>query len=349
MTPVAGHALPQVDLDHVFSGVGALWERLRGQQIFLAGGTGFVGKWLLESLLNANRELDLRCRITVLSRHPEVFITGYPHLNDGSTVTFVSGDVRDFDFPKGHYAFVINAATDVTAPGSSLETFATCVEGTRRLLDFARQASATDFLLISSGAVYGRQPASLATMPETYIGSPDPLDPKSAYGEGKHCSEWLASAYAVEYGLSAKIARCFAFVGPYLPLDKHFAIGNFIRDALAGRAIVIQGDGTPYRSYLYAADLAIWLWTILLAAPSRVAYNVGGDEIISIAELARRVNAVIGSTAEVKVLTSPDPGKMAERYVPDVRKAETELGLKNWISLDQAILRTARWNQSQSR
>jgi len=340
-----GKKLPQDDLIHAFDTVGPLWENFRGQRVFITGGTGFFGKWLLESLLYANQRLDLGCRITVLSRNPRVFAESNPHLSDPAIVSFVTGDVRDFAYPEGKYKFVIHAATDVVADTTAIDLFCSCLDGTRRVLDFAAQTGCSDFLLVSSGAVYGRQPVHLAAIPESYSGAPDPLNTKSAYGEGKRCAEWLANAYGEEHRFGVKIARCFAFVGPYLPLDKHFAIGNFIGDALSDRAIVIKGDGTAYRSYLYAADLAIWLWTILLQAPGGEAYNVGGAEAITITELAQRVTRLAGSEDKITVLTLFDPLKQADRYVPDVQKAEHELQLKTWISLDEAIYRTLQWSK----
>jgi dTDP-glucose 4,6-dehydratase len=219
----------------------------------------------------------------------------------------------------------------------------TIVRGTERTLEFAHQCGVEKFLFTSSGAVYGRQPTQLSQVGENYSGGPDPTDPRSAYGEGKRVAEHLCVLHHRRYGLQTKIARCFAFAGPYLPLDAHFAFGNFLHDGLRGGPIRVQGDGTPYRSYLYAADLAVWLWTVLFRGAAAQAYNVGDDRAISIAELAQQVAEHFGTTA--KVAREATAGKPVECYVPDVRRARDELGLRTRISLDEAIARTARWHQ----
>ena len=167
--------------------------------------------------------------------------------------------------------------------------FETNLEGTRHTLAFARACKARKFLLTSSGAVYGKQPSELSHISEDFRGAPDIADLNAAYGHGKRAAEFLCVAYSEEFGLTVKLARCFAFVGPYLPLDSGFAIGNFIRDGLEGKPVQVKGDGTQYRSYLYAADLAIWLWTILFKGQSGRPYNVGSGEDLTVQELSNIV------------------------------------------------------------
>ncbi len=337
--------LPQDDLALAFNAVGeASWRQLQGARVFITGGTGFVGKWLLATLVESDRRLALGCEVVVLSRDPAAFAAAAPNLHQH--VTLVKGDVRDFEFPAGTFSHFVHAATDVVAQNAPLDTFDTCVSGTRRVLDMARRSGAADVLLVSSGAIYGRQPPALERLAESYVGAPDPLATGSAYGEGKRVAEWLGAAYAAGAGLRVKTARCFAFTGPYLPLDKHFAIGNFLRDAMGGDAVIVQGDGTPYRSYLHAADMAAWLWAILLRGKTGAAYNVGGEEAVSIAELAHRIVRVIGSPARVETTWHAPEGGMPERYVPDVAKARSELALPTPLTLDEAIARTARWHRS---
>ena len=283
---------------------------------------------------------------TVLSRDPEAFRTSAPSLANAEGVSLTGGDVRNFTFPEGGFDTVIHAATDVSAELEPEDLFDTCIAGTRRVLDLAVGAGTQDFLLISSGAVYGRQPPDVLRVSETYAGAPDPLLLGSAYGEGKRASEWLCAATRARTGMRVRSARCFAFVGPYLPLDKHFAIGNFINAALEGREIIIQGNGTPLRSYLYAADMAAWLCAVLIKGRSGAAYNIGADAEISIGELAHRVARLLESSSLVRILGKHDSKAPVERYVPDNRLALTELCLSAPIPLDEAIIRTASWHRT---
>lgn len=343
MTP----PLPATDLDHVLTHTKGLWEEVRGQRLFITGGTGFFGRWLLESFVWANERLELKAEAVVLTRDPDAFAAKTPHLANHPALAFHGGDVRTFDRPRGEFSHVVHAATESSSQLNRerpLEMLDTIVLGTRRTLEFARAAGAHKFLLTSSGAVYGKQPAELTHISEEYLGGPDPTDPASTYAEGKRVAELLC-VLAGREGLECKIARCFAFVGPGLPLDAHFAIGNFIRDALVGEAIGIQGDGTPYRSYLYAADLAIWLWTILFQGATGRPYNVGSAEDLTIADLARTVATGVGQpNLEVRIARAPAPGRPPERYVPAIERAARQLGLRAWIELREAIRRTCQWH-----
>jgi dTDP-glucose 4,6-dehydratase len=344
--------LPIEDLDQVLDAVGPHWERLRGQRLLLTGGTGFIGKWLLATFLHANRRLNLSAKVVVLSRRPEAFLNEFPELRDAPEVIWLTGDVRDFALEAAYgCSYAIHAATDVVATSLPNEILDTCTAGTQRVLSaLGKDGMATRMVLLSSGAVYGRTPPEVSAIPEEWQGAPDPLAPSSAYGEGKRVSELLcAMAANARPELEVSIARCFAFVGPHLPLDKHFAIGNFIGAAMNGQDIRIQGDGTPLRSYLYAADLAHWLWVLLFAAKSGRAYNVGGSEALSIGDLAHRVNRVLNSSGDVLIAQSPYPGVPPQAYVPSVDRIATELALTPFVGLDDAILRTARWASQYTR
>jgi nucleoside-diphosphate-sugar epimerase len=341
------------DLDHILQQTQGLWEPLRGQNIFVTGGTGFFGRWLLESFAHVNDSLGLGASMVVLSRNPESFVAKATHLGKHPAISFVRGDIHSFTATnvrsrvgsKGptQFRFVIHAATEssgnMTAENPLL-LVDTITQGTRAALDFAGETGAKRFLFTSSGAVYGSQPSEITHVPETYLGGPDPLNSNSAYGEAKRLAELLCARYQKQHGLEPLIARCFAFVGPFLPLDAHFAIGNFIRDALHGGPIHVNGDGTPYRSYLYAADLAIWLWTILFKGQPSRAYNVGSEDAHTIHDIAKIV-AEVCRAGTVHVKERPDPTKSPQRYVPSCRRAAQELGLHQQIALADAISRTA--------
>jgi dTDP-glucose 4,6-dehydratase len=165
----------------------------------------------------------------------------------------------------------------------------------------------------------------------------------AGYAHGKRAAEFLCSVAAAQTELQAKIARCFAFVGPLLPFDADYAVGDFIRDALHRDRIEVTGDGTPRRSYLYAADLAVWLWTILFRGASGRPYNVGSEADLSIADLAQLVARVLRPGILVHIAEPPSAETVPARYVPATTRAARELGVRSRIVLDDAVLRTARW------
>lgn len=327
------------DLDHTFSQLPeSTWRLLDGRRIFITGGTGFVGKWLLATIIDVIDRLNLNCEITVLSRNPEKFKQAMPAI--AKKIDFISGDVKDFTIPKTNFDTVIHAATDVQAKCSPSEIFETCVDGTRRVLELVKQCGTTDFLLISSGAIYGPHPKGMTHVPESHLGGPNTLSGSSAYAEGKRVSEWLSCVQ--DSGANVKIARVFALIGPYLPLEGQFAIGNFLKAALTSDKIVIEGDGTPYRSYLHASDMAAWLWAVLLKGASGTAYNVGSSEELTISDLAERIVSVLGVDTQIQIKTPPiksDP----QYYVPDNQKILSELSLKQPLKLNDSIDRTAAW------
>ncbi len=333
------------DLDECLTRTQTLWDSLRDQHIFLTGATGFFGCWLLETLLHANRQLHLNAEITILTRHPETLQNKAPHLASDPALHTLVGDIRSFPFPPGRFTHIIHAATESSVPLNTetpLVMFDTIVEGTRRCLEFAQQAGTTRFLFLSSGAIYGPQPLDVSHVAEDAPTGPNPLDPTSAYAEGKRAAELLCAIAARNSALQPVIARCFAFAGPYMKLDAHFAIGNFIADQLAGRPIRVSGDGTALRSYMYTTDLMVWLWTILFRGTPLCPYNVGSEHAVSIRELAQTVSETLTPRVEFEILGTPGPGP-AQRYVPSTARAQQELGLRCEVPLSETIRRTQNW------
>lgn len=336
------------DLDHVLAHTSEVWKALRGERLFITGGTGFIGTWLLESFAWANDRFDLNARAIVLTRNANAFRAKAPYAANHSSVQLFPGSIQSFVFPQAECAFVIHAATDQVAPSQDepAGTFERELNGTRRVLEFVREGRVKRLLFTSSGAVYGRQPSELPCIPEEYIGSPSPIEMSSAYGEAKRASEFLCTAYARQFGFTAVLARLFTFAGPHLPLGSNFAIGNFVRDVLAGGPVKIAGDGSPYRSYLYAADLAIWLWHLLVRGESARPYNVGSSQLITIRDLAELTVNTLSPRMPIEIAGKPKPGAPVARYVPCVQRAADELGLRSIIPLTEQISRMYEWNRT---
>ncbi|MNG68196.1 dTDP-glucose 4,6-dehydratase [compost metagenome] len=325
-----------------------LQQALAGQHVLLTGGTGFFGAWLL-ALFQQLNEQGAGVSVTVLARNPSRFLKTQPCYRDCAWLHWLAGDVRELQSVPGQPVnLVIHAATDTSsaAHGNPLQVFDTVVTGARRVLDLAVRERAR-VLLIGSGAQYGplragaEHPGGVA---EDFAGACVSNSAGSAYAEGKRAQETLGAIYAKTHGIDVIMARCFAFSGPGLPLDGHFAIGNFVRDALFADQVVIQSCGTAVRSYLHGADLAAWLLVLLVRGGAGEAYNVGSDQAISIADLARRVVSRVAQEKQVRILGRAE-GSERSFYVPDISRARG-LGLDVWTSLDHSIDSMAAWAKS---
>jgi len=346
----SGDAVVAADVEGVVARGEDDFRRLAGRRILLTGGTGFVGSWLLETITAAVDQFGLDTTAIVLSRHPEVFERKHPHLAAHAGVRLVRADVRslpdDVIRTIGTVDMIVHGASASVAAGDALSPFDvidTIVDGMRSMLRVAAGSGRVPFLLLSSGAVYGApgdQP-----LDESYPVAPLASSPTSAYGEAKRLAEVMGSVATADGVADVATARLFTFVGPYLPLDQNFAVGNFLADALAGRDIEVAGDGTAVRSYLYAADLAAWLWAIAMRGMPGRCYNVGSDAPTTIAELAGAVASLDGGRPNVVIRGERREGAAPARYVPSTVRARTELGLEQTVTLHEALRRTADWHR----
>jgi nucleoside-diphosphate-sugar epimerase len=319
-------------------------SELDKKRIFITGGTGFFGIWLL-SVLRTLNERGVSVEVCVLSRDPGAFLSRYPQFQSLAWLSFTVGNVRDFTIPTGRFDFLLHAATETSASAhlDPVGIFDDIVLGTRQVLRVAQTCGVRRMLLISSGAVYGPQPLGLTHQPDDSQLACSSLLSASAYGEGKRVMELMGAMLQDRLGIESVVARCFAFCGPGLSLDGHFAIGNFVRDALFREQITVYGDGSPMRSYLYGADLAVWLLYLLLKGEGGVSYNVGSDEALSIKDLAFLVRDVLAPGKPVELLHQGDSKSLFRQYyVPSITRARA-LGCKPWTSLEESLLLTRQY------
>lgn len=331
-------ALPAADLAHILRLASPDLEALRGKNLFITGGTGFFGKWLLGGLHHANEELDLGVKITVLSRDPSKFLSRYPEAT--GHFSFVPGDLAELNYSLAtmRFDYIIHGGTDTiaftTEAEESQRSYA-ILWGTQQMLELMNTSHAHRMLNISSGAVYGPAAGKPGGAGET----DSQLDgPRTPYGKAKLEAEQMG----VVSGLDVVTARAFAFLGPHLPLDAHFAAGNFLRDAMRGGPIEVRGDGTALRSYLHPADLVVWLLRILVQGHRGQAYNVGSNEAVTTSQLARLIANSVQPKAEL-VIQSRQPQGAQNIYLPNIARARDELHLDVAIPLPDAIARTLGW------
>jgi nucleoside-diphosphate-sugar epimerase len=308
--------------------------------LLIIGGSGFFGKSILDAYrrgLLSSWNID---SITVLARNAICLNAQFPELIDGS-IKLVNEDITTcHELPLADYVIHAAASTDaadyIARPDVEKKNIQA---GTYNYCKLAKKFHRDSRIVYcSSGAVYGQQPSNLEQLFEEFAcGNVGEMAPeKRDYAIAKRDSE-KAIIELGGAGLSINIARCFSFVGTYLPRDKHFAIGNFIEDGLRGRDIKINADHEVFRSYMHADDLVRWLLTIAGADKECVhAYNVGSDQAVSIIELG----SIIGNFFGVNTISNAHTSSKVDRYIPSILKAKKDLKLQIEHDLFDSINKT---------
>ena len=326
-------------------------KSLEKKSVLITGATGFVGRNLLDLLVKTESYRSGSLKITCVTRDAIKLYSQWP--TEKSRLKVLNWDIRkplterqpDFDYVF-HLAGENRSVNDLKQAKVVLDT---SILGTQNLL----RATATEkintpkIIIASSGAVYEtsqnetqgfREPSEIS---EKFIEGDDP------YRSGKSRAESICKQFIDESTTQIVVARMFTFIGPHLPLNLNFAIGNFFQDCLFNRAITINSEGKSIRSYQFSTDLVDWLVTILIHGKNGNVYNVGSSERVSISDLANRICNVLENKHGVKILGDQSPDPVSSFYIPNIEKAEKELGLTNSYSLDESLLAMRRFLQHQ--
>jgi dTDP-glucose 4,6-dehydratase len=309
---------------------------LSGKTLLLTGGSGFVGSYLVESIIAFNHaHHGAPCRILLPTRSLAATRAKWPHFFGIENIEWFESSGRNLEPPSNTCDYIIHAASPADPADYShapMQTMEDISNGTLAVLSYAKRTQVQTLLYLSSGAAYGQQPAEVA-LSEDNMSAPDMTDTSSCYGEAKRYAELLCRTSSVP----TVVARLFAFIGPYQDINASFAVPNFIRQALHDKKIHIHGDGSALRTYCYASDLTISLWKLLLRGKPNELYNVGSDTPrVSIRELAELIAGEVGNTeviVENKITSS-----LRSRYIPDVSKLKHLYSPK--ICLAEGLRRT---------
>jgi len=335
--------LPKSDLDEVLLNCTDLWDSIRESRLLLLGGTGFIGSWLIATLLNANRELSLGLKLTVLTRDSKRARERFAE-KDLSGTNFVEHDLKSgAEINLGFQDFAIHAATPSVPQPGFLDKSAGVNSTIGGIHLIGKQVLEENpdlrFIHLSSGAVYGQSNSNLFQFFEKDVGFKN--GHRTDYGNLKFHAERLGMSYFAQKREQIGNPRLFSFIGPLLALDQHFAVGNFLLDGLNGHAIEIKGNPQSMRSYMYPTDLVTWLLHILVT-PNARPLNIGGEETITMFDLA----SLIASRTQKQGITILNPNAEINCYWPSTQETQKIYKIEQQVSLEDGITRWMAWLKS---
>lgn len=323
------------------------------KSILITGASGFVGRNLIQTFIKSQSYLSHSLKIMCTTRTPQKLFEQWP--NEQSRLQVLDWDIRrplTERLPKVDFIFHLAGENrTVHNPQQAKLVFDTSVLGTKNLLNATKRLDVKKIIFASSGAIYKKILEGPQNFCESQDISKDELEDDDPYLSGKSRAESICKEFLETSTSQIIIARMFTFVGPYLPLNANFAIGNFFQDCIEKKPITVKSDGNSIRSYQFSIDMVNWLVTMLLKGKSGEIYNVGSSEQISIKNLAERISEVFDNKLGVKVLGDQSPDPVSSVYVPNIEKAKKDLGLTNFFNLDESLLemlKFMRGNKSNS-
>ena len=336
--------LPKQDLTDIIESSYALLYQLKSANILVSGGSGFIGKWLVSTLLEANEVMDLRLKVVVLTRDCQLAASKLGAY-ESDPIHFIKSDFTNRDvleYPNNIvFTHIIHGAISTTksyGDTGSDDLLKSTKNGANSLIQRASlQGNSPVLMHLSSGAVYGPQPLTLPRIPSEWVleGGNEVV---SDYALAKIITETLVREADEKAIIRGANPRLFSFLGPYLPINEQFAIGNFIQDVILNRSITVSGNPQTSRSYLYPTDLMNAL-LFILTKPTMDVVQVGSSRITTMGELATLISKQFGG----KGINYLNPTALESRYVPEMDSTKKFCSFQQKVSLEEGLERWYRW------
>lgn len=306
------------------------WSLLKDKTIFISGGTGFLGQFLINVIKYRNEVFHNRISVISCSRHA---------LSDDRYVKYIIHDIKQPIELNDKIDYIVHLASN-THPrqyaADPVGTVTTYVFGTYNLLELAVKKCSKRFLLASSVEIYGEGDG--IPLKETYSGYIDCNTARAGYNEAKRVSESLCQSYISQYGVDcviARLARCF---GADRKNDSK-ALAQFMQCAVRGEDIVLKSKGNQQFSFCYVADAVSGLLKIILSGECGQAYNISDDyECLTLGDYASYIASLVNKNVVFNIEDSCSVSK-ASYAVLDCNKLKN-IGWKPFYSVSNALERT---------
>jgi dTDP-glucose 4,6-dehydratase len=270
-----------------------LAEGLKGASVLVTGATGLIGSQVVKALACMNRQQNTGIHVLAFVRSAEKAKRVFGALLDRGDVECVTGDIAEKLFYTGKVDYIIHGASPTSSKffvSNPVETIFVAVNGTKNVLEFAREKQVKGMVYLSSLEVYGTPAEDAGLIAEDYYGYIDPLQIRSSYSEGKRINECICASYASEYGVPVKVARLSQTFGAGVEYEDGRVFAEFMRCAMEKKDIVLHTAGKTVRSYCYTKDAVTALLYILQKGETAQAYNVTNmNTKVSISEMAQLV------------------------------------------------------------